>query len=63
LINATNKLLVCYAITRESVGNEAYLHFYRGLRSDNASDKELAFRELENLRKLPQRDERSSRQH
>ena len=47
LVNATNKYLECYGITRESVSKEEFSHFYRGLRSDEAGDKEAMFRELE----------------
>lgn len=49
LVNAINKYLECYGITRESVSKEEFSHFYRGLRSDGAGDKEAVFKELENL--------------
>lgn len=49
LVNAVNKYLECYGITRESVSKEEFSHFYRGLRSDDASDKAAMFKELENL--------------
>lgn len=49
LVNATNKYLECYGITRESVSKEEFSHFYRGLRSDEASDKEAMFKELDQL--------------
>lgn len=49
LVNATNKLLECYGITRDLVSKEEFSRFYRALRRDNASDKELAFTELENF--------------
>ncbi|MYM97409.1 hypothetical protein [Duganella vulcania] len=49
LVNATNKYLECYGITRESVSKEEFSHFYRGLRSDEARDKEAMFKELEKL--------------
>jgi len=48
LVNATNKYLECYGITRESVSKEEFSRFYRGLRSDAAADKEAIFKELEN---------------
>lgn len=49
LVNATNKLLECYGITRESVSKEVFSRFYRGLRSEEARDKETVFRELDSL--------------
>ena len=48
-INATNKLLECYGITRESVEKEEFSRFYRGLRSDESSDKEQTFKQLKRL--------------
>jgi len=49
LVNATNKLLECYGITRESVSKEAFSRFYRGLRSEKAGDKEATFKRLADL--------------
>lgn len=48
-INATNKLLECYGITRDSVKKEEFSHFYRGLRSDDSIDKERIFHQLKRL--------------
>jgi hypothetical protein len=48
-INATNKLLECYGITRELVTKEEFSRFYRGLRSDDVKLKEITFKQL-NLR-------------
>ena len=50
LVNAINKLLECHGITRESVSKEKFSHFYRGLRSDEARDKEVISQELDRLR-------------
>lgn len=50
-INATNKLLECYGITRESVEKEEFSRLYRGLRSDESSDKEQTFKQLGRLYK------------
>jgi len=50
-INATNKLLECYGITRESVEKEEFSRLYRGLRSDESSDKEQIFKQLDRLYK------------
>jgi len=47
LIHATNKLLECYGITRESVDKEEFSKFYRGLRSDDQNVKEMTFRQLD----------------
>ena len=49
LVNAINKLLECHGITRESVDKEKFSHFYLGLRSDEARDKEAIFEELDCL--------------
>jgi hypothetical protein len=49
LVNATNKLLECYGITRESVRKEEFSRFYRGLRSETPRDKEAIFKELDEL--------------
>lgn len=51
-INATNKLLECYGITRDSVEKEEFSRLYRGLRSDDSSDKEQIFKQLGRLYKL-----------
>jgi hypothetical protein len=48
-INATNKILECYGITRDSVGKEEFSRLYRGLRSDELKDKERAFSHLKLL--------------
>lgn len=48
-INATNKLLQCYGINRESVEKEVFSRFYRGLRSEKLSGKEMIFAQLERL--------------
>jgi hypothetical protein len=47
LIHATNKLLECYGITRESVDKEEFSKYYRGLRSGDQSIKEMTFRQLD----------------
>lgn len=47
LVNATNKILQCYGITRESVKKEEFSRFYRGLRSEKLSEKEMTFAQLE----------------
>lgn len=49
LVNATNKYLECHGIIRESVSKEEFSRLYRGLRSDEARDKEAVFTELENM--------------
>lgn len=49
-INATNKLLDCYGITRDSVKKEKFSHFYRGLRSGDPNEQEEIFEELRRLR-------------
>lgn len=49
LVNAINKLLACYGITRESVSKEEFSRFYRSLRSDEPTDKEAIFEELDGL--------------
>lgn len=46
-VNAVNKLLDCYGVTKESVGEENYLSIYRELRSENLNNKELAFKQLD----------------
>jgi hypothetical protein len=46
-INATNKLLECYGITRESVQKEEFSRFYRGLRSEDANLREITFKQLD----------------
>lgn len=50
-INAANKLLECYGITRESVEKEEFSRLYRGLRSDDSSDREQIFKQLDRLYK------------
>lgn len=42
-INATNKLLECFGITRETVSKEEFSRFYRPLRSDDLSQVEAGF--------------------
>ena len=49
LVNATNKLLECHGITRQSVSKAVFSHFYRGLRSDDARDKDAMFKDLDDL--------------
>jgi uncharacterized protein YoaH (UPF0181 family) len=49
LINAVNKLLACYEVTRESVDKETFSRFYRGLRSDDLAAKEKTFARLDSL--------------
>ncbi len=48
-INAANKLLECYGITRDSVEKEEFSRFYRGLRSNDSSAQEMTFRQLDLL--------------
>ncbi|NVM75486.1 hypothetical protein FHW83_001266 [Duganella sp. SG902] len=48
-VHAVNKLLDCYDVSKESVGEETYLGIYRGLRSQNLEDKEAAFKTLDAL--------------
>lgn len=55
-INATNKLLECYGITRDSVKKEEFSYFYRGLRSDDSSDKERIFNQLRRLHEPKKRN-------
>lgn len=50
-INATNKFLECYGVTRDSVEKEEFSRLYRGLRSDESSDKEQIFKKLDRLYK------------
>lgn len=47
LVNATNKLLECCGITRESVDKETFSMYYCGLRSDLLADKEMTFKKLD----------------
>jgi hypothetical protein len=49
LINAVNKLLACYGVTRESVAKETFSGFYRGLRIDDPALKETTFKRLDSL--------------
>lgn len=51
-INATNKLLECYGITRESVTKEEFSRLYRGLRSNDVELKERTFKQLNKLHKF-----------
>jgi hypothetical protein len=48
-VHAVNKLLDCYDVSKESVGEETYLSIYRGLRSQHLTDKEEAFKKLDAL--------------
>jgi hypothetical protein len=48
-INAVNKLLACYEVTRESVDKETFSSFYRGLRIDDPAMKETTFKRLDSL--------------
>lgn len=48
-INATNKLLECYGVTRDSLKKEEFSHFYRALRSGDSNDKEKIFDQLRRL--------------
>ena len=50
LVNAINKLLECHGVTREAAGKEVFSRFYRGLRSDEAREREVIFKELDALR-------------
>lgn len=49
LVHATNKLLECYGITRESVDKDEFSRLYRGLRSDDPTVKEHTFEQLDAL--------------
>jgi hypothetical protein len=46
-INATNKFLQCYGITRDSVEKKQFSQLYRGLRSENSAEVERTFRQLD----------------
>jgi hypothetical protein len=46
-INASNKLLECFGITRESVSKEQFSRYYRGIRSDDSEVKEATFELLD----------------
>lgn len=46
-IHAVDKLLESYGITEESVGENRFLSFYRGLHSDDPRTKELTFKQLD----------------
>lgn len=46
-INATNKLLECYGITRESVPKEEFSKLYKGLRNEDTHIKESALKKLD----------------
>lgn len=51
-INATNKLLQCYGITRDSVEKKRFSELYRGLRSEDPGEIERTFRQLDRLSNL-----------
>lgn len=48
-IHAVNKLLDCYGVSKESVDKAIWSSIYKGLHSDDQSDKERAFNLLEDL--------------
>lgn len=48
-INAANKLLECYGITRDSVDKEQFSRFYRGLRNDDPAEVERTIRQLDRI--------------
>lgn len=48
-IHAVDKILECYGVSEESVGKNKYINIYRGLHSENLTDKEAAFKQLEKL--------------
>lgn len=48
-VHAVNKLLDCYGVTKESVGDAEYMVIYKGLRSNDLKEKELAFKRLDKL--------------
>lgn len=62
-INATNKLLECYGITRDSVRGEEFSHFYRGLRSDDSNEKERTLSQLRRLCEVKNGDNKSIRRN
>jgi hypothetical protein len=47
MIHATNKLLECYGVTRETVDKEEFSRLYKGLRSDDLRVKESTFKVLD----------------
>jgi len=48
-IHAVNKLLECYGVTKESVGDDTYRSIFRGLHSEDLAAKERAFKQLDAL--------------
>jgi hypothetical protein len=48
-INAVDKLLACYGVTRETVDKQTFSRFYRGLRVDDPAMKEQTFKRLDSL--------------
>jgi hypothetical protein len=46
LIHATNKLLECHGVTRESVDKSTFSDMYKGLRSENVKEKFRTFDKL-----------------
>lgn len=49
-INAVNKLLQCYGITRDSLGKEEFSRLYKGLRSEDINIVNKTFNQLETYR-------------
>lgn len=48
-IHAVDKLLECYGVNKESLGEDAYRRLYMCLHSDDVKIKEAAFRQLDEL--------------
>jgi hypothetical protein len=48
-IHAVDKLLACYGVSEDAVGEKKYLGIYRNLHNEDVTVKERAFRELETL--------------
>lgn len=48
-IHAVDKLLECYGVSEESVGQKEYLSIYRGLHNEDLRTKEKAFKQLDRL--------------
>lgn len=48
-INATNKILECYGVTRDSVPKEEFSKLYKGLRNDEPNIRESTLRKLDSL--------------
>lgn len=48
-INAANKILECYGISRDSVSKEEFSKLYKGLRSDEPNVRENTLRKLDSL--------------